>query len=306
MTDRMLLHPSRWLPAAMTAAVVLMVSPGLGAAAAPAQPSVSVSKPGSIQQLPIVPVPLRFDGRVTNSGGTAGTFRITLTLSSGSFLQSKDRQFNGARIGRSGSFSLKCTAMGTKTRNCTTRLAPGASVDVVGVMKRSWGDGSATLRVSAKAGTKRATDFEFVQWSGPAAQAPVNGCGKDGQGALVPDFGFGASFTPACDKHDHCYGGRSYAGRYVRYTSWRSRRQCDTDMLLNTQRACRALPLIQVVSAAFSPRSACEAQAVDYHGAVRLFGKGAYQSPHLAACARKDVNPSGSSACQRKARALTT
>jgi hypothetical protein len=59
-------------------------------------------------------------------------------------------------------------------------------------------------------------------------RAPVNGCGSQGDDGIdVPDQIGYASFTPACDWHDQCYG-----------TKGLSQACCDLGMLDKTVSAC--------------------------------------------------------------------
>lgn len=56
----------------------------------------------------------------------------------------------------------------------------------------------------------------------------VNGCGPSGYGWTVPDSYGDASFTPACNRHDRCYG-----------TCNKDRMTCDFLMRKSMQQACK-------------------------------------------------------------------
>jgi hypothetical protein len=310
---RMVTRPLVMWVVASIAALMQLAAPGAaGAASDPASPSVSMVPVSGLQQNPIVPAPLRVDGVVTNSGDLRGTFMVTVYSTKAPFLLTKDRQFNGVRMKlRSGDFTLRCLAAGSLKRTCRVSLAGGESVTIATAVDRqwrqgsdgSWGEGSNRVDIHAKVGTRSDSDFTHVSWGAPQPQGSVNGCGSDGWTAKLPDRPAGVSFTAGCNKHDHCYGGRNYAGRYTHYRLWKSRRTCDQVMLADTLRECRRFSLVNAASQALSPRGWCETTSVAYFNGLRALSKAkeAYLDPHNDACDKDAVNPSDSPECRRKA-----
>ncbi|MEN8239426.1 MAG: ankyrin repeat domain-containing protein [Actinomycetota bacterium] len=94
--------------------------------------------------------------------------------------------------------------------------------------------------------------------------APTNGCGSQGaDGVDVPDQIFDASFTPACDWHDKCYGTKGMSQAY-----------CDTGMAAKTLAACTGSAVIKT----------CGGIAALYLAGVSLGGGDAYRDGQEAAC----------------------
>jgi hypothetical protein len=289
------------------------------AATDPAKPSISIVPVTGLQTSPSTPLPLRVDASVTNVGEKRGTFTITAFTTTAPFLNTDDKQFNGMRLDRNGTFVLKCLAGGPKKRTCTIALGPGENVRVVMVVDRqwkmgadgAWGSGSNRITLTAKSGAKSDSDLSVVQWGPPIAQAGVNGCGSSGWTARIPDRPAGVSFTPACDKHDDCYGGRTYAGRYTHYRNWKSRKFCEDTMLQDALRLCGKFSLTNVAALAFTPRGSCQSAARAYYIGLRKLSlaEKAYRDPHVAACSgsHKDVvNPKNSPDCEKRAKQLAT
>lgn len=88
-----------------------------------------------------------------------------------------------------------------------------------------------------------------------APVAAQNGCGPEGFGGLVPDLWF----TPACNKHDICYG-----------TPGANRATCDSRFYSDMKAIC--------AQRAWYSRPACYASAWTYYQAVRAFGQSAFDA----------------------------
>lgn len=97
----------------------------------------------------------------------------------------------------------------------------------------------------------------------PAAAQTSNGCGPQGFGGIVPDLWF----TPACDRHDYCYG-----------TCGSNRATCDRRFYDDMKAIC--------AKRSWWTRSSCYAAAWTYYQAVKTFGQSAFNSAQQAACRR--------------------
>ncbi|MCS6871810.1 MAG: phospholipase A2 [Anaerolineae bacterium] len=93
--------------------------------------------------------------------------------------------------------------------------------------------------------------------------AAQNGCGPERFGGLVPDLWF----TPACNRHDICYG-----------TCGSNRAACDSRFYEDMRAIC--------ATRSWWTRTSCYAAAWTYYQAVRNFGQGAYNNAQRVACGR--------------------
>jgi hypothetical protein len=98
----------------------------------------------------------------------------------------------------------------------------------------------------------------------------INGCGPSGYGWIIPDSYGEANFTPACNRHDRCYG-----------TCNESRLKCDFLMRKSMQAACkRAYP----GKANTKVRRKCNGRARFYFNKVSAHGLSAFEDAQSEAC----------------------
>lgn len=106
----------------------------------------------------------------------------------------------------------------------------------------------------------------------------INGCGPSGFGWGVPDSFGRANFTPACNRHDRCYG-----------TCNENRMKCDFLMRKSMKAACK-----RAYRDNRKWRARCNGVANLYFNKVRESGLSAYEAAQNEAC---ECCPPGAEPC---------